>query len=93
MTLNESATSRSEPAELDLDAIAAHMIEAQRQQATAFRRFPLTYARSVLDQLRKRGDVPVQDLSDELRAIVPTLRKHEGDRLVSLYVRGQLEND
>lgn len=89
MKMNKSNTSRIEAEELDLDAIATNMIEAQRQQAQAYRRFPLTYVKSVLGQLGKLGDVPVQDLSDELRVLVPQLSKREADRLVSLYLRGR----
>lgn len=93
MKLIEEMPSRPKAPALDLDTIAAKVIKWQRLQTKAFDRSPLAYVKCLLDELGKRGDVPVQDLADEVGALLPELEDSECDRLVSLYMRGELKGD
>lgn len=93
MKLIEPMTSRSRASAPELNVIAAKVIKWQRRQTKAFERSPLAYVKCLLDELGKRGDVPVQDLADEVGALLPELEDGECDRLVALYMRGELKGD
>jgi hypothetical protein len=89
----ELATSYAKAPAANLNLIAAKVIQWQRRQTEAFNRYPLAYVKCLLDQLAERGDVPMGDIEGEIGALLPELEDEECDRLVSLYMRGELKGD
>lgn len=89
MSKENPASTKAAPCKRRLNTIAANVIESQRQQSEVFELWPQAYVTCLLNKLAERGDVALEDIADEVAALVPEIDDKECERLVTRYMQGE----
>ena len=88
-----SENSNTVPSHDDMSAIAANVIEWSRKQAEAFDQRPLSYIECMLEQMEKAEYVMLDDVADELAALLPWLRLEVCETLIGVVLDRRVVSD